>query len=354
MSTAKGYAKNVLDGYNDTLVRLAQRYTSAVSTIDKEHDARNSEIKREAQRRKNSADASNKAALKNTQRALVDKGLSRSGTSVQAEIDTNLARNTALSNLESDASRERSENETARARSKSSALAEFVDSINAVETKKNEAYIAQLNADRAYEAERDDEKHDRYVENRAYEAERDDEKHDRYVENRAYEAERDDEKHDRYVENRAYEAERDDERFDRYAENRAYEADRSDEEYDRYADERDHEAERDDEMYDRVVDKRDYDAERADELYDRGVANSDAKGENSDGTLSPEDDGIVLDVAPKTLVEKLKGHYEVKYYGSDKGASEIRKALDTIIEDETLSYTYRYQVKVYAVALGLY
>ena len=217
MSDAKGYAQNVLDGYNDAIVRLAQRYTSALSAIDAEHDAKNAEIKRTAEKKKNSEDASNKVALSNTQRGLLDKGLARSGASVQAELDSNLARNTAFSSIEENASRERSENETARAKSKSAALSELVNSINTVEAKKNEAYIAQLNADRQYEAERDDEIHRRYVENRAYEAERDDEKFDRYTENRAYEAERDDEKFDRYTENRAYEAERDDERYDRYA-----------------------------------------------------------------------------------------------------------------------------------------
>ena len=72
-SQAKSYAQKVLDGYNDTLTRLAQRYSSAIATIDTEHNAINSEIGKRAQKEKNMADASNKMALKNIQRGLLDK-----------------------------------------------------------------------------------------------------------------------------------------------------------------------------------------------------------------------------------------------------------------------------------------
>ena len=352
MSNIKSFAKSVLDGYNETLVRLAQRYNTAVSTIDKEHDTKNAEINNDAMKRKNSADASNKVALSNTQRGLLEKGLSRSGASVQAEIDSNLARNNAFSSIESDATRAKSENETARAKSKASALTDLIDSINDVESKKNAAYIAQLNADRQYEAERDDEKFDRYAENREYEAERDDEKFDRYAENREYEAERDDEKFDRYAENREYEAARDDEKFDRYAENREYEAERDDEKFDRYVENRDYMADRSDESFDRQMESREYLADRSDEFYGRS---SDGDGtEVGDGDTSGND-GIVPEVAPKALVDKIKVHYENEYYSKKTlGKSKIRAAIETIINDESLSYTYRYQVKMYAIALSLY
>ena len=186
MSTAKNYAKSVLDGYNDTLKRLAARYISVASAIDKKYDARNDEINREARKQKTEADAMNKISLNNTKAGILERGLSSSGESVQAELDHNLARSTAFSKIDETASKQISENERAREEAKNSAINRYVDDINSVEEAKNKAYISQLNADREYEADRDDEAYDRMADERDYLADRDDEKYAREADERDY------------------------------------------------------------------------------------------------------------------------------------------------------------------------
>ena len=352
MSTdVKGYAKEVLGGYSDSLNALKKRYDSVILEIDRKHDLKKNEINTEARRKKSESDAANKISLQNTKESMLGKGLSRSGASVQADIDHNLAGKYAMAKIDSDASDERTANELARVDAKESARRDYILGVADIEKARNSAYIDQLNRDRDYEAERDDEKHDRYVENRAYEAERDDEKHDRYVENRAYEAERDDEKYDRFADNRDYQAERDDEKYDRFADNRDYQAERDDEKYDRYADSRDYAAERDDEAYDRNADKRDYIADRYDEVYDRYADMRDFEAEHG----NVEGGEIELGITPQNLVDKIRSVYNSKKYSTEEKKKEaIRSVIDTVIKDESLSAEYRYEVKVYATAIGLY
>jgi hypothetical protein len=43
-NNVKSYAKTVLDGYDDTLSKLTQRYNSAVAVINREHNARLKDI----------------------------------------------------------------------------------------------------------------------------------------------------------------------------------------------------------------------------------------------------------------------------------------------------------------------
>ena len=348
---AKGYARQVLSGYAYSIQSLKSRYDSLISEIDKSHDKKANEINASARAKKNESDAANKISLNNTKAGMLDKGLSRSGASVQADIDHNIAGRSSIAKIETDAAAERSANETSRANEKSQALRDYISGVAAIEKEGNEAYIAQLNRDREYEASRDDEMNDRDMENRKFEAERDDEKHDRYVENRAYEAERDDEKHDRYVENRAYEADRDDEKHDRYVENRAYEAERDDEQYDRYADNRDYQASRDDEQYDRDADFRDYAADRNDEIYDRYADVRDFETEQGESGS----EGVDPSIAPRTLVDKIRTVYNSKKYSSEEERKKgIKGVIDTIVNDETLSYDFRYEVQMYAEAIGLY
>ena len=312
---AKGYARQVLSGYAYSIQSLKSRYDSLISEIDRNHDKRAKEINAEARAKKNESDAANKISLNNTKADMLDKGLSRSGASVQADIDHNIAGRNAMSKIDSDAASERSANEMSRANAKSQALRDYISGVAAIEKEGNEAYIAQLNRDREYEASRDDEMTDRDMENRKFEAERDDEKHDRYVENRAYEASRDDEMYDRYADSRDYQASRDDEKHDRYVDSRDYAADRNDELYDRYADSREFNAE---------------------------------YGENGSGGVDPN-------IAPRVLVDKIRTVYNSKRYDSEAERKKgIKGVIDTIIKDETLSFDFRYEVQVYAKAIGLY
>lgn len=311
MSTdAKSYAKTVLDGYNDTLKLLEKRYNTAIAVIDSEHDLERNRIKKESIQKKSSVDAVNKTSLHNTKAQLLDKGLSNSGESVQADIDHNLAKNYAFAEIEREANDRKAENERSRANAKASALSDYIDSVVETETTRNSEYMKQLNADREYEADRDDEKHARYVDTRDFEAERSDEI------------------------------------YDRYADNRDYVASRNDEAYDRYADNRDYEAGRSDEVYDRFADNRDYESNSK-----TSEKSSSSKAEDT----GDEDIGLEMDITPHALVDKVRLVYNSKSFSSDsKRQDAIKAALDTVIKDTTLSEEYRQQVKVYAKSLGLY
>ena len=331
-NSAKEYANNVLLGYSNTIKRLKERYDLALSSLDREYDEKKKKITEEGARAKNEADASNKIALKNTKAGLLEKGLSHSGESVQAELDNNIARNIAMSQIDSSTSKSLSENEKNRADSKAGALSEFLKNATSAELKMVSEYFAQKNLDRDYEASRDDEIYDRFVNNRDYEASRDDEIYDRYVKNREFEASRDDEIFDRYVKNRDYKASRDDEAYDRYADNRDYEASRDDEIYDRYM-----------ESVDASSDKNETDK------AETGVTGGK---KTESGTA---DNRITPEISPVDFVDKIRMVHDSKYYESYyKRESAIREAIDKIVEDQTLTYEYRRQVKIYAQSIGIY
>ncbi len=331
MSTnAKSYAKNVLDGYADTLKRLTEKYTSVISSIDREHNAKKKEIEADAVNKKSAADASNRVSLHNTKAGLLDKGLSASGESSQAEIDHNLARNTAFSAIDTNASRAKEENENSRAQAKANAFTDYINSVNSAEQAKNTAYIKQLNSDRDYEADRSDEIHDRYVDSRNYEAARSDEIYDRFADNRDYEADRSDEAYDRYADNRDYEADRSDEVYDRYADNRDYEAGRSDETHDRYV-----------------------------ETQSRSSSDSDTGDTTSSGSSktyqSKTDDRMVLEISPEDLVKAIRTKRYSEYFETEeKRLAAIRRDIKAIADDMSISYAYRHELEIYARALGIY
>lgn len=309
--STKGLAKSVLDGYSSSLSKLTEKYMATLSGIDREINSKNKEIEKNAHKKKNSADASAKIALHNTKAGLLEKGLSRSGDSVQAELDNNLQRMSAISQIESDAEASIRQNEENRAKAKNSAFINYLGEVSSLEKEKNNAYMSQLNRDRDYEAERDDEKYDRFADNRDYEAKRDDEKYDRFADNRDYEAERDDEIYDRFADNRDYEAERDDEKHERYVNSLEKESEGK-------------------------------------------SASSDGSSKSSSGSGSSSSDRITPDYNARTLVDKIVLTYQNKYGMGEKTKNTIYDAIKAIVQDSFLDYSYRYQVKLYAKSLGYY
>ena len=260
-NTAKNLSSTVLKSFDNSLSRLTARYLATISNIDVSHNNKLKEISEDEHKKKNSADASAKIALANTKAGLLQKGLSRSGDSVQAELDNNLARMSAMSSIEEEAGKSRRQTEESRSEAKNSAFIGYLNDVNSLEKARNEAYQNQLNRDRDYEAERDDEIYDRFADNRDYEAGRDDEIHDRYTES----------------------------------------------------------------------------------------LEKDEKGNSEES-----DEKIIPKYSPKVLVDKIFSSYRTKYYSDEKKLnSETKKAINEIIEDESLDYSYRYQVKIYASALGL-
>ncbi len=311
----KTYASSILGKYNNSLNRLTARYIASISNIDTKFDLKNKELEKEASEKKNMEDAKSKIELKNIQNSLNSKGLSKSGESVQAELDNNLKNAAVMSAIEKEKQASKRANEAERTQSKNSAFASYLGEVNSLEKERNEAYQNQLNKDREFEAERSDEYYNRFADNRDYEAERSDEYYDRFADNRDYEAERSDEY------------------YDRFADNRDYEAERSDENYDRYADSRDYEAERNDEYFDR------YKESQKEEIVEE-------EKEEKEEKVKPEFNA-------KTLVDKIFTYHRSKYSKDEKKLyTSLASAIKTIINDEALDYSYRYQVQIYAKALG--
>ena len=301
--TIKSYAKSVLNSFNSSLNRLSSRLVASLSNIDDEHDLKKKEIEKDAAKKKNMADASAKIALANVRAGMLDKGLSRSGDSVQAELDNNLMKANTMSAIDSDAEKAKRENERDRTGAKASAVISYMDDVSALEKERNKAYADQLNKDRDFEAERDDEI------------------------------------------------------YSRFADNRDYEAERSDEIYNRFADNRDYEAERSDEIYDRFADNRDYKAERSDEIYDRLLKEEEKEEEGEASEAKDEEvDSIDEKVTPaynaKTLVDKIFTTNRAKYSNQTKMYESVRNSINAILDDDTIDASYRYQVKLYAKALG--
>lgn len=315
----KTYASSVLGKYNNSLNRLTARYIASISNIDTVFDLKNKTLEKEAAEKKNKQDAQSKIELKNINSSLYEKGLGNSGESVQAELDNNLKNATVMSAIEKEKEASKRANEAERTQSKNSAFSSYLSEVNSLEKERNDAYQSQLNKDREFEANREDEYYDRFVNNRDYEADRNDEYYDRFKDNRDYEADRSDEY------------------YDRFADNRDYEADRSDENYDRYADSRDYEAERNDEKYDRYVE-------------------SQTKEEEPEGTVKKEvseEKKVEPDYNAKTLVDKIFTTYRSKYGKDEKKLyTTLSSSIKAIINDETLDDSYRYQVEIYAKALG--
>lgn len=288
----KSITSSVIGNYSNSLSRLTTRFLANMNNIDVDFNARNKEIEEETKKKKNSADASAKVALKNAKGALLEKGLSRSGESVQAELDNSLMKANAMSAIDSDAEKSKRANEEARMNAKNTAVIDYMDRTNELEEKKNKALREEAAADREFEAKREDEYFDRYLKNREFEAEREDEAFDRYLENRDFEAERDDEAFDRSLENKKFSADREDEYFDRL------------------------------------------------------------KSSEEKEVKEEKEEKIEPRYNPKTLVDKIFTNSR-KTAGGTKAAYEMtKKAINEILNDESISYSYRYQVRLYAKAMG--
>ncbi len=287
----------MLDGYNDTVNQLYSRYTALLDKIDREHNARAQQIESTRKDSLNTASAVNTISLNNTKAELLEKGLSRSGESVQSNIEHNIAKNNAFSDIEKNASRERAENEASRANAKTDAALSLFSDIASADETYSKMYLDQLNADREYEADRDDEKFDRYTENREYEADRDDEQ------------------------------------FDRYTENREYEADR------------------DDEAYERSADARDYELKKQES---ESKAEESKKSEDKDESTA-EAQSVLTDADARELVSAIILKVNNKYApGSEIAKSTIKQELRKLIVDGNLSFEYRQKIKACAKELGYY
>ncbi len=290
----KELASSVLQSYNNSLSRLTSRFLENMNNISKRYSLKKKEIEKEAKDKKNYADASAKIALKNTKASLLEKGLSKSGESVQAELDNSLMKARRMSDIDEESEKSKRANEAEWSNAENAAISNYVTEANALDKARNEAYREELRADRSYEADREDEYYDRYAKNKEFEADREDEYYDRYAKNKEFEADREDEYFDRYMEGKKFEADRDDEYHDRNTESL----------------------------------------------------------EDGEGEEKAEDEKIVPEYKAKTLVDKIISNYRMSYSDEKTLKKKVKESINEILNDETIDYSYRYQVKLYAKALG--
>jgi len=328
MSDVKGYAKQITKGYTSALSRLQKKYDALIGALDEEYLARGREINQNNINSKNSASASYKTSLANAQKNLLDRGLERSGESVNTEIRSNLSKNQAFAALDAEAERARTENALSRSKEKSRLIAARLDEEAALEDSMNRALREQYNADREYEADRDDAAEDK----RRWEAETAEDK-------RRWEAETAESSHRWKTENaqKAAEAER-----KRELEEKEFAADEAQRAFDNWYRQIKFEADEEQRAFENAVTSSEKNVTT--DKNGNTVAGSDKKSTER-GKVVPEYDAHVF-------VNKIYEFYDEKIYSWDMRDGLVKQAIYQVLNDTTLDPAYKTQVRVYASALG--
>ncbi len=292
MSDVKGYAKQITKGYTSALSRLQKKYDALIGALDEEYLARGREINQNNINSKNSASASYKTSLANAQKNLLDRGLERSGESVNTEIRSNLSKNQAFAALDAEAERARTENALSRSQEKSRLIAARLD---------EEAETAEDK--RRWEAETAESSHRWKTENAQ----------------KAAEAER-----KRELEEKEFAADEAQRAFDNWYRQIKFTADEEQ----------------------RAFENAVTSSEKNVTTDKNGntVAGSDKKSTER-GKVVPEYDAHVF-------VNKIYEFYDEKIYSWDMRDGLVKQAIYQVLNDTTLDPAYKTQVRVYASALG--
>ena len=348
MSSVKDYAAEIRRGYTTAMNRLQKKYDSLVGALDEEYDSRNREISRNTLNSKNSASANHKLGLANAQRRLLEKGLESSGESVNTEIRSNIAKNNDFALLDAEAEHAREQNALSRAREKSKLISSRLEEESALEESMNKALREQYNLDREYEADRADAEEDK----RRWESESAEDKRrwesESAEDKRRWESETAEDKRrwesESSEDKRRWETETANDKAE--AEEKArLERDKLNAEIaDNYAKnslaERELEADEEQRLYENSVTER--------KLISEGVG-----GGGNTASASAKDTGVYPEYDAHTLVDTIFKYHNSKNYRDKRDRyAAIEKAIYKILNDTTLSRSYKVQVRVYATAMG--
>ena len=326
MSSVKDYAAEIRRGYTTAMNRLQKKYDSLVGALDEEYDSRNREISRNTLTSKNSASANHKLGLANAQRRLLEKGLESSGESVNTEIRSNIAKNNDFALLDAEAEHAREQNALSRAREKSKLISSRLEEESALEESMNKALREQYNLDREYEADRADAEEDK----RRWESETAEDKRrwesESAEDKRRWETETANDKAEAEEKARLERDKLNAEIADNYAKNSLAE--------------RELEADEEQRLYENSVTER--------KLISEGVG-----GGGNSSSASAKDTGVYPEYDAHTLVDTIYKYHNSKNYRDKKDRyAAIEKAIYKILNDTTLSRSYKVQVRVYATAMG--
>lgn len=310
MSDVKSYAKQITQGYTSALKRLEKKYDALTGAIDEEYLARNREINQNNVKSKNAASANYKTSLANAQKNLLDRGLEKSGESVNTEIRSNLSKNSAFAALDAEAESARQANALSRSQEKSRLISSRLEEEADLEDSMNRALREQYNLDREYEADRADAAED----------------------SRRWEAEAAEDNHRWRTENAQSAAKT---------------------EHDMKMDEMEFAAEQVQRAFENSMDEREFAADEAQRAFENAVQSGNSTANNSYGTVSTK--GVAQKVSPEytaqEFVNKIYKHYDQIYSINDRNKA-VEKAIYQVLNDTTLDPTYKVQVRVYATALG--
>ncbi len=337
MSSVKDYASEIKRGYNTAMSRLQRKYDALVGALDEEYDTRDREISRNTLNSKNLASANHRLGLANAQRRLLDKGLKASGESINTEIRSNLARSSEFATLDAEAEHAREQNALSRAKEKSKLIASRLEEEGALEESMNKALREQYNLDREYEADRADAEEDK----RRWETETAEDK-------RRWESESAEDKRRWETESaedkRRWESETANDKAEAEAkaklERDKLNADIADNYYKNSLAEREFEAEEEQRLFENSVTEK--------KLLSEGVSVG-----GKTNTAVSKDTGVYPEYDAHTLVDTIYKYHNSKNYRDKKDRyAAIEKAIYKILNDTTLSRSYKVQVRVYATAMG--
>lgn len=348
----KSYAGLVFQGYEDTINRISDKYKALGNNIHAQYDSDANRIKSEYDQNKKNASVSAALTDANFKNSMVNKGLSRSGESLQGELMNNLSRNSAYALLDSQRADALAENQRSRAAAQNALYSDYLDEYAQWEDRLRKTYIEQLNLDREYDygAERDKVRDGQWQSE--FDAGREDEAFGQSIQSLYYDLDR-----QKYASDKAqkeFENSLNTQKFEQVKRQDAFQNDLSAKQYDLSTKQYDRQARQDREASQLSARKLALEQDKFD--YEKEQKEAEKAAAKITGELFSEENGTVVPkYPPVSLVDKIYAFYdEYHYYDRDETTESVKKAIRAILEDERLDTDYRYELSVYAGAIGLY
>lgn len=151
---------------------IYSRYQKLVSAANAEYDSDIASLDAGFAKEANKAAAQSRINLSNTLETLGEKGLSRSGESVQSEITSRAGLVSALGALSAQKEASRSELERAKTKNKATLLSEAEDKALTLRIDGYKAYLEALDRDREFEADEEQRKFENSIKSAQLELEK--------------------------------------------------------------------------------------------------------------------------------------------------------------------------------------
>ncbi len=315
--SVKDYAKEYKKMYSNALNRLQSKYEMMSGAIDEEYISNSSAINNNAKRAKNNVSASHRVDLANSRAVLMDKGLERSGESVNTEIRSNLSKNQAFAAIDAEAEKSRRENALSRSRAKSELISKRLDEEGALERDMAEGMLDQANSDREYE-----------LKEKKYLSDEEEREFDNQMREKQYASDEEQRKFDNQMKEKSF-----------ALEEKKFAADEEDREFDNIMDVRRLALEEEE----RKSEKNSSEEKKSSSSTNNGSSKSNDK--ETGGKTFP-------DYAADELVDKMYKYYNTIHSNKKYLDSAMESAIYVILNDTTLDPEYKRQVRVYATAMG--